>query len=50
MHIGVLNLRRLLALGLTHHAGSWTTAWSRPDPGHRPQLRSPTTIQRADAT
>ena len=23
---GVLNLRRLLALGLTHHAGSWTMA------------------------
>jgi hypothetical protein len=26
MRIGVLNLRRLLALGLTHHAGSWTMA------------------------
>ena len=26
MRIGVLNLRRLLALGLTHHAGSWTRA------------------------
>ena len=26
MRIGVLNLRRLLALGLTHYAGSWTIA------------------------
>jgi hypothetical protein len=26
MRIGVLNLRRLLALGFTHHAGSWTMA------------------------
>jgi hypothetical protein len=48
MRIGVLNLRRLLALAspTTPVAGPW------PDrgPTHRPQLRSPTTIPAHDPT